>query len=130
MAWHNTGCLWIYNFTNEDFAAQDLEEPSLNIYIQATSEQTWGGTIFPWCANATEIRDKAFLFRRLPRSTNEFMFYMFQKWPADDTIHWARYAGGNPNFEAATYAGAQRSSNVNVFIESIAGDVQPRAEPA
>jgi hypothetical protein len=116
MGWHNTGCNVVHNLTSEAWNVRKEENKNETFYVGPKEARSWEGTIFPWCANSDEIRLKAFLFfRGLVGGTP--VFYMFQKWPHNDTIYWTFYNNGVPSFEQAKFGGAGVSSYVDVIIK-------------
>jgi hypothetical protein len=126
MGWWNTGCRFIANLTSEDIVVVDQESPGTHpwggqLYLHAGDSVDWFGTIFPWCGNANEIKTKAFLFTRSPRSTSvrTDLFYMFQHWPSN-IIFFTPFSGGNPSFPGAMPPGAPPTPtrNLNVVINS------------
>lgn len=111
MAGNNAGCLVISNETTDPFFVLDGENASLNLYIPPMSASSFGGTIFPWCNNASEVKFKAFRFFR--RGVGAF--YMFYT-ASDFAPQWTPYNGGSPSFEQRQRAGPS-GSYVDVFIQ-------------
>jgi hypothetical protein len=132
MGWHNTGCRTISNFATTPVRITDQEDGRTITVPALTMGFNWGGTIFPWCANAAEVRTKAFLFQSVSVSTGGQMVtgrvYMYQLWPRShpsggDRVFSTLFAGGNPSFPGI-FAGATISSYVDV---EIAADFTVRA---
>lgn len=126
MSIHHTGCAVIYNQTNEDYNVLNQNAAgswrSLKIPKRrpdgTPGSANWGGSIFAWCEKDFEIRDNGVLFFRGALVGGTPVFYMYQYWPGRDTLYWTLYAGGNPSFEQGRFAGASRSSWVDVFIQA------------
>jgi len=116
----NTGCAIVHNRTSAIINITDAEDPWRKLALAGGQSRSFSGTIFPWCSNADEVRNKAFLFRSGNASTGLGLFYMFQDY-ANNTVSWTPYDGGHPSWDARTAAGAPPSSYVDVVVDGDAG---------
>jgi len=126
VGWHNTGCLVIHNRSSDRYNVVCGEHPWRRVAFGPGGEKSFDSEKFPWCANAFEIRTKAFLFFKGALEGGTAMFSMFQTYPGT-CIDWTPYSGGTPSFENRRFAGASGASYVDVIIQA---DDTPRAVPA
>jgi hypothetical protein len=114
----NTGCDTITNRSSSTFNVIDLENLGLGTLILAPvaagapfNVSCFKGTIFPWCANSSDINSKAFFFIRDGLGA----FFMFQR--GANTIAFTPFGPpGSPSFPGTSLISAQ--SRVDVIINA------------
>jgi len=126
-AWWNTGCRYIHNRTSTALYVVDLEDMWHSLWIPPNDTRYFDKVIFPWCDNLSEVRAKAFLFRK-ESSTGPRQFYMFQNYRSNE-IYWLPYSSNSWNDRRR--AGAYPSSNVDVTVhQDVYGRLYPTASTA
>ena len=90
MGWWNTGCLVVHNYTNNAYTIVDQETihsepliPGLRLVVGPRANNSFDGTIFPWCTDSTDVLVKAFRFYRGAEVIGDLEFFMFQ----DETVN-------------------------------------------
>jgi hypothetical protein len=107
----NTGCQLVLNGTSDSFVVLDLEDPENQRDIEPFGTGDFDGTIFPWCANSSDIRNKAFLFFR----NGIGAFFMFQR--DASTIATTPFANVNPSFPGQALISGQSRVDVRIAAD-------------
>jgi hypothetical protein len=111
MGW-KTECWDISNNTASGFFVVDGEDPNITLTIPANLTRSFGGTIIPWCANAQEVRSKAFRFFRGGAAA----FYVYQVDPNIICTSRFVFGGTPPVFPGPTLVGGV--SRVYITIDA------------
>ena len=85
MGWWNTGCLVVHNYTNNAYTIVDQETihsepliPGLRLVVGPRANNSFDGTIFPWCTDSTDVLVKAFRFYRGAEVIGDLEFFICQ----------------------------------------------------
>jgi len=120
---HRTGIGVIRNSTSQRHNIVQNEWGRLTFAQGPGQSRSWENQVpLPWCADPAEIRAKGLLFFFGELVGGVPQFYMFQD--PSEVGFWTPYNGGLPSYEGKRFAGAGKSSLIDL---EMLPDLTPKA---